>query len=247
MLAMNCYNYVSMNTQMHMMIASQTQMLITFNQMMIQNEKNAKEAAEKTDKIFKEIIEKAENADKNAKEAVDKANKVDKNSKEATAHLKYQVVKLSKEVTDVNARYYELVHTLSAREIGTSADRYALNEIFPNCRGKNFGIRTLAELKMFLDNKDLNNKSVSPTAKTSWMNLLEQERDLIKDRYDKMLNAHPGLINHIKKLKGQCYYAHRITGNGKTEYKYFSVINNKLIAEAIRGCLPLVPQAELNR
>jgi hypothetical protein len=116
------------------------------------------------------------------------------------------------------------------------------------CRGENFMIKSLAELNIFLNNLNLNNKFVSVIAKKSWFQLSQQEQVRIKDDFHKMLNSHPGLFNHIKYLKSHNYYAHRISGNGETERIYFSVINNhNLMVEGIKCCLPLVPKTELNR
>jgi hypothetical protein len=133
---------------------------------------------------------------------------------------------------------------LSAREIGASADRVALNRIFPKFMRKKSGIETLAQLKQFFDSYNTNTIS---KANTCWLNLSSTNQNGIKRRYDAMLIKFPGLIDHIKNLKDQFYYAHRISSDGKTEYKYFSVIGNKLITEGIDCCLPLVPKAELNR
>ena len=232
----NCLNCFNAN----ILMMNQHQMLTTFYNTIIQNDVNAKETAEKTGKILREVIEKVE--------------KVEKNAQEATARLSSQIVKLTNELTDVKneltvvkKELTDVVHTLSAREIGESADRFALNKIFQKCIG-NFGIKTLAELKVFLNNVGLNNNSVSQIAKTSWFQLSQQEQVRIKDDFHKMLNAHPGILTHIKCLKKQFYYAHRISSNGKTEYTYFSAKNsNKHIAKAIKCCLPLVPIAELNR
>jgi hypothetical protein len=162
---------------------------------------------------------------------------------------------LTLQVTEINAKYDklavkydDLVHTLSSRQIGTSADKFALDKDFPNCRGENFMIKSLAELNIFLNNINLNNKFVSVIAKKSWFQLSQQEQVRIKDDFHKMLNSHPGLLNHIKYLKSHNYYAHRISGNGETERIYFSVINNdNLMVEGIKCCLPLVPKTELNR
>jgi ATP-dependent Lon protease len=154
--------------------------------------------------------------------------------------------RFEEELTEVKKELNNIVNTLSAREIGASADRFALNQIFPNCRGKKFSIQTLAELNVFLNNINLNNKLVSKEAKTSWVQLSHQERDRIKDDFDKMLNAHPGLLDHIKYLKSHNHYAHRISGNGKIERTYFYLKNNIRMTEGIDCCFPLVPKAEFN-
>jgi septal ring factor EnvC (AmiA/AmiB activator) len=140
MMAMNnCLNCFNAN----ILMMNQHQMLTTFYNTIIQNDVNAKETAEKNEKILKEVIEKVE--------------KNEKNAQEATAQLSSQIVKLTNELTDVKneltdvkneltvvkKELTDVVHTLSAREIGASADRFALNQIFPKCIG-NFGIKTLA-------------------------------------------------------------------------------------------------------
>jgi hypothetical protein len=165
---------------------------------------------------------------------------------ETTRRFEEELTEVKKELTEVKKELNNIVNTLSAREIGASADRFALNQIFPNCRGGKFNIQTLAELNVFLNNINLNNKLVSKKAKTSWVQLSHQERDRIKDDFDKTLSAHPGLLNHIKYLKSHNYYAHRISGNGKIERRFFSLKNNNLMTEGIDCCLPLVPKAELN-
>ena len=97
---------------------------------------------------------------------------------------------------EVYIDYY--TYTLSAREIGNLADINVLNKIFPNCRRKNFGIRTLAELKLFFDDININNELVSPTTtKTSWFKLSLNHRNEIRKRYDDMLISHPDLIQSI--------------------------------------------------
>jgi septal ring factor EnvC (AmiA/AmiB activator) len=117
MMAMNnCFNA-------NILMMNQHQMLTTFYNTIIQNDVNAKETAEKNEKILKEVIEKVE--------------KNEKNAQEATARLSSQIVKLTNELTDVKNELTDVVHTLSAREIGASADRFA------KCIG-NFGIKTLA-------------------------------------------------------------------------------------------------------
>ena len=246
----NCLNCFNAN----ILMMNQHQMLTTFYNTIIQNDVNAKETAEKTGKILREVIEKVEKVEKNAQEATARlSSQIVKLTNELTdvknelTDVKNELTVVKKELTDVKNELTDVVHTLSAREIGASADRFALNKIFPKCIG-NFGIKTLAELKVFLNNVGLNNNSVSQIAKTSWFQLSQQEQVRIKDDFHKMLNAHPGILTHIKCLKKQFYYAHRISSNGKTEYTYFSAKNsNKHIAKAIKCCLPLVPIAELNR
>jgi hypothetical protein len=172
----------------------------------------------------------------------DKESEISKLNEKTDETLK-RINAVEKELADVNARHYDLVHTLSAREIGASADRVALNRIFPKFMRKKSGIETLAQLKQFFDSYNTNTIS---KANTCWLNLSSTNQKGIKRRYDAMLIKFPGLIDHIKNLKDQFYYAHRISSDGKTEYKYFSVIGNKLITEGIDCCLPLVPKAELN-
>jgi DNA repair exonuclease SbcCD ATPase subunit len=243
MMAMNnCLNCFNAN----ILMMNQHQMLTTFYNTIIQNDVNAKETAEKNEKILKEVIEKVEKNEKNAQEATAQlSSQIVKLTNELT-DVKNELTDVKNELTDVKKELNNIVNTLSAREIGASADRFALNQIFPNCRGKKFSIQTLAELNVFLNNINLNNKSVSKKAKTSWVQLSHQERVRIKDDFDKMLNTHPGLLDHIKYLKSHNHYAHRISGNGKIERTYFYLKNNIRMTEGIDCCLPLVPKAEFN-
>ena len=60
------------------------------------------------------------------------------------------IEKQSREYTKLKTKYDEITLTLSAREIGNIADRNALDKIFPKCRQKPYGIRTLSNLNIFL-------------------------------------------------------------------------------------------------
>ena len=156
--------------------------------------------------------------------------------------------KLAVEHGKLAAKHDKLVNTLSAREIGNLADINVLNKIFPNCRRKNFGIRTLAELKLFFDDININNELVSPTTtKTSWFKLSLNHRNEIRKRYDDMLISHPDLIQSIDILKKHWEFAHTISGDGIIESTYFSGINEKCISLAIICCVPHIPKNKLNQ
>lgn len=69
----------------------------------------------------------------------DKESEISKLNEKTDETIK-RINAVEKELADVNARHYDLAHTLSAREIGASADRVALNRIFPKFMRKKSGI-----------------------------------------------------------------------------------------------------------
>jgi hypothetical protein len=89
------------------------------------------------------------------------------------------------------------------REIGYNADMKALNFVFPVCRQKPYGIRTLSELKTFLEDTETTETQnlAIHTAIYAWLNISCREKSRIRDRMINLLGSYPNLIYYIKTLK----------------------------------------------
>ena len=100
---------------------------------------------------------------------------------------------------------YDIYRTLSesVREIGYIADMKALNFIFPVCRQKPYGIRTLSKLKTFLEDTETTETQnlAIHTAISAWFNIPCREKSLIRDRLISLLKNYPNLIYYIETLK----------------------------------------------
>ena len=100
---------------------------------------------------------------------------------------------------------YNIYRTLSesTREIGYIADMKALNFIFPICRQKPYGIRTLSKLKTFLENTETTETQnlAIHTAISAWFNIPCREKSLIRDRLITLLKNYHNLIYYIETLK----------------------------------------------
>ena len=100
---------------------------------------------------------------------------------------------------------YDVYRTLteSVREIGYIADMNALNFIFPVCRQKPYGIRTLSNLKTFLEDTETTETQnlAIHTAISAWFNIPCREKSLIRDRLITLLKKYPNLMYYIETLK----------------------------------------------
>jgi hypothetical protein len=132
--------------------------------------------------------------------------------------IKEQNVALRKRKTDSltflehqykNSRY-DIYRKLSedAREIGYIADINALNYIFPACRQKPYGIRTLSALQTFLkdtETTETHNLAIH-TAIYAWFNTPCREKTLIRGRLINLLKNNPNLVYYIETLKNSFFY-----------------------------------------
>ena len=100
---------------------------------------------------------------------------------------------------------YDVYRTLpeSVRHIGYIADMKALNFIFPGCRQKPYGIRTLSKLGTFLEDTETTETQnlAIHTSISAWFNIPCREKSLIRDRLITLLRNYPNLIYYIETLK----------------------------------------------
>lgn len=90
--------------------------------------------------------------------------------------------------------------TLNARELGSLADKKAMEFVFPNCRKKPFQFRSFKNIVAFLK-RPSSDEFCSPTGPQAWSDLGGEVKANIEARVHSVLARFPDLVISIHDLK----------------------------------------------
>lgn len=120
--------------------------------------------------------------------------------------LNADVVREKADTARLNERIENLekqLSGLSIRDIGIQADKVAMKRVFPNAMNKPFSIRSLRNLKRFIeDPAKATTDSICPVgAAAAWNQMDDTEKNQIRANLDALLQESPCLLFSIKTLK----------------------------------------------